>query len=93
MPTLDEMIRRQREQEEAEVAEAEAKATAAGKERFELAQVEQLLGAEPGSYAEKARRCRQSSARSSTVPGRRTRAAQTSKLVQWPEKYGSSGQP
>ena len=55
MPTLDEMLRHQREQEEAEVAEAEAKATAAGKERFDLARLEQLLGAAPGTDAEKAR--------------------------------------
>ena len=54
MPTLDEMLRRQREQEEAEVAEAEGRATAAGKERFDLARLEQLLVAAPGSYAEKA---------------------------------------
>ena len=55
MPTLDEMLRRQREQEDAEVADAEAKATAAGKERFDLARLEQLQGVEPGAYAEQAR--------------------------------------
>lgn len=55
MTSLDERLRRQREQEDAEVAEAETRATAAGKERFELARLEELLGAEPGSRAGDAR--------------------------------------
>ena len=57
---FDELYRRRLAQREAEVAEAERLAVAAGRERFDLARLEELLGAAPGSYAEREDRLRRS---------------------------------
>ena len=51
MGALDDRLRRQSAEQDAEIAEAEAAAIASGKEPFDLATLEALLGAEPGSYA------------------------------------------
>lgn len=56
--TLDEMLRQQREAEEAAIARAEQAALISGKERFDLARLEEHLGAEPGSRAAVARSLR-----------------------------------
>jgi hypothetical protein len=49
---LDDMLRRRAAENAAELLEAEETATAAGKEQFDLATLEVLLEAKPGSYTE-----------------------------------------
>ena len=58
--SFDELFRRLEARNDAELAAAEAEAAAAGKEPFDLARLEQLLGEDPGSMAERERRLRMS---------------------------------
>jgi hypothetical protein len=53
--STDELFRPLEALDAAALAEAETKAAAAGKELFDLARLEQLLGEEPGSLADRER--------------------------------------
>jgi len=57
---LAEMLRQQRAEEEAAIAKAEREAEAAGKEPFDLAHLEALLGEAPGGLRERERSLRRS---------------------------------
>lgn len=50
MGTLEDRLRQHRADMESELTELEAEAVAAGRERFDLAQLERHLGANPGDY-------------------------------------------
>jgi len=58
--SFDELFRRLEAQNDAGLAVAEAEAAATGKEPFDLARLERLLGEGPGSLAERERRLRMS---------------------------------
>jgi hypothetical protein len=58
--SFDELYGRREAQEDADLAAAETEAAATGKEPFDLAHLEQLLGEEPGALAASERRLRAS---------------------------------
>ncbi len=60
MAPADELFRRLEARNDAALAEAEAEAAEAGKEPFDLSRLEQLLGEERGSLADRERYLRMS---------------------------------
>src|SRR5215831_4948482 len=79
--SFDQLFRRLEARNDAELAAAEAEAAAAGKEPFDLARLEQLLGEDPGSMAGRERRLRMSYY--IAHPELRTLAASPSSASKW----------